>query len=124
LVKTLQALTLQQCGSGWARPPLASALHVQNGHNCCPGGREGAGAGRGAGEASSVQGRLRPSPAWLGALNNLAGEDGSLPTFLPVLLLGQIPAALHLRTDLLPYLCSANKEKTHLARLDKQPGHD
>lgn len=93
-------------------------LHVQNGHNCCPGGG-GLQASR-----ENIRGRLRPSPAWLGALNNLAGEDVSLPTFLPVLLLGQIPAALHLKTDLLPYLCSANKEKTHLARLDKQPGRD
>lgn len=69
-------------------------------------------------------GTLCSTQAWLRALYSLAGEDGSLPTFLPALLLGQIPAALHLRTDLLPYLCSANKEKTHLARLDKQRGSD
>lgn len=61
-------------------------------------------AGPGGLQASSKDshGTLCPSQAWLRALNGLAKEDGPLPTFLLTLLLGQIPAALHLKTDLLP----------------------
>ena len=63
------------------------------------------------GQVNVQHSRAHGPPEQPGLVNGALFRGASCAALLPAPLGGRIPAAAHLWGDLLPYLCSANKEK-------------